>query len=64
MALWTALDLPPQVSRHRSALEAQAAAYRKVYEGKPFQFDAADVPRLAFLAWRIEDGRLDPRERL
>lgn len=61
---WTPADLPPAVSLHRSALEAEAAAFRKVYEGKPFKFGEADVPRLAFQRWRIEEHLLDPRERL
>lgn len=60
--LWTKADLPPEVSLHRSHLEAEAAKFRYVIDGKVIKFTPAEAPRLAFLAWRIETGRLDPRE--
>lgn len=60
--LWTKDDLPAKESLHRSALEAAAAAHRYVFEGKVIKFSDTEVPRLAFLAWRIETGRLDPHE--
>ena len=62
--LWTMLDLPPNVSLHRSTLEAEAAAHRYVIDGKVIKFSEAEVPRMAFLKWRIEAKLLDPRERI
>ena len=62
---WTAADLPPKVSLHRSALEAEAAAHRYVIDGKVIKFTDAEVPRFAFLWWLVHEAkRLDPRERI